>query len=75
MSRRRTCARIATILMDGQWHNARHIARRLRMSTAGITARLRDLRKREYGGHVIAVRRPERPGVYDYRMEAQGVRP
>lgn len=75
MSRRRTCARIAAILLDGQWHNARAIARRLRMSTAGITARLRDLRKREYGGWIIAVRRPERPGVYDYRMESQGVRP
>ena len=54
MSRRRTCAR--------------NIARRLRLSTAGITARLRDMRKAEFGGHIIAVRKPERPGVYDYRM-------
>lgn len=75
MSRRRTCARVATILRDGNWHNARAIARRLRMSTAGITARLRDLRHPEFGGHIIAVRKPERPGVYDYRMESQGVRP
>lgn len=68
MSRRRTCARVARILSDGCWHNARLIARRLRMSTAGITARLRDLRKAEYGGHIILTRPPDRPGVYDYRM-------
>lgn len=74
MSRRRTCARISAILRDGRWHNARNLARRLRLSTAGVTARLRDMRKTEFGGHIIAVRRPERPGVYDYRMESQGVR-
>lgn len=68
MSRRRTCARIARILADGQWRNARAIARRLHLSTAGVTARLRDLRKDEFGGHVIQLRRPERPGVYDYRL-------
>jgi len=72
MSRRRTCARISAILLDGRWHNARAIARRLRMSTAGITARLRDLRKAEFGGHIILTRPPARPGVYDYRM-ARGV--
>lgn len=72
MIRRRTCARLAAILRDGNWHNARHIARRLRMSTAGTTARLRDLRKAEFGGFLILTRPPARPGVYDYRM-ARGV--
>lgn len=75
MSRRRTCARIAAILRDGNWRSARSIARRLRLSTAGTTARLRDLRKAEYGGHVIQVRRPARPGVFDYRMLAMGRNP
>jgi hypothetical protein len=68
MSRNRTVARVRRILADGQWHNARQIARRMRMSTAGITARIRDLRKAAHGCSRIEVRRPSKPGVYDYRM-------
>ncbi len=40
-----------------------------RMSDSSITARMRDLRKAKYGGHVIDCRK--RPGakVYEYRLQ------
>ena len=41
----------------GEWH-----------SDSAITARLRDLRKVEYGSHVIEKRRREGSKSYEYRL-------
>ena len=43
----------------GQWH-----------SDASISARLRELRREEYGHHVIIKRKREGTRSYEYRLEA-----
>ena len=43
----------------GVWH-----------SDSAITARLRDLRKAQYGAHVIIKRKREGSRSYEYRLEA-----
>ena len=43
----------------GAWH-----------SDASISARLRELRRPEYGGHVIVKRKREGSRSYEYRLEA-----
>lgn len=41
------------LMKDGRWRTLSEIAERVHGSEAGISARLRDLRKREYGGHAV----------------------
>lgn len=49
--------RIRNVLNDGRWHTGLEIARTVRGPNAqygpGIAAKIRDLRKLEYGGHKI----------------------
>lgn len=75
LMRRASTFAAGRLLGDGEWHNARTIATRLRLSTAGATARIRDLRKPEFGSRRILCRPSTLPGVWDYRMVVEGVRP
>ena len=67
--------RIRQILEDGEWHTGLSILRILGTSFGtGAMAKIRDLRKPEYGGHTIesrknvALSRAWNRQVWEYRM-------
>jgi hypothetical protein len=43
--------------------------RGIRVSDSTITARIRDLRKCEYGSHTISIRRRSGTRAYEYKLE------
>lgn len=63
--------RVFNIMSDGIWRTLAdiRIATCLVDSEAGISARLRDLRKKRFGGHTVERRRtaPE-SGLFEYRV-------
>jgi hypothetical protein len=62
------------ILADGQWIMPWEICEKLRYSwqlrasDSSVTARLRDLRKVEFGGHTIELRKRAGSRAYEYRL-------
>lgn len=62
--------RVRALMLDGQWRTLSAIAVAVQGSEAGVSARLRDLRRHEYGGYVIDRRRVGDPrrGLFHYRM-------
>jgi hypothetical protein len=67
----RPLRRVLSALSDCQWHNLRTVARRCGLSTAGCSARIRDLRKSPFR-LIVAVRPGKRAGPYDYRATDAG---
>jgi hypothetical protein len=66
-------ARVLAIISDGQWVMPWEICERLRragcfVSDSSVTARLRDLRKDEFGKHAIELRKREGSRAYEYRL-------
>ena len=62
---------VLTIVHDHEWHTIDELVGRCGGTHASISARLRDMRKPKFGGHVVLSRRkggPER-GVWEYRLE------
>jgi hypothetical protein len=62
---------IRGLVSDGQWHTPDEITAATGYhQTAGITARIRDLRKPKFGGHTVECRRVGNPrnGVWEYRL-------
>lgn len=65
---------IRDFLSSGCWYTIDEIVRMTSYAPQSVSARLRDLRKPEFGGHTIS-RRPVPDGVfkgktYEYRMVA-----
>ena len=60
---------VALQLAD-QWLTLRELAHRAEAPEASVAARLRDLRKDQFGGYVIDRRRRGEPrrGLWEYRM-------
>jgi hypothetical protein len=60
-------------MRDGQWRTLGEISEAKGFPQASISARLRDLRKPKFGGHVVSRRhRGEASlGLYEYRLEVQ----
>jgi hypothetical protein len=64
----------SVLLSDGEWLTPSQIQRGILNRTgemhsdSSITARIRDLRKPEYGGHVIEKRIREGSRAYEYRL-------
>ena len=64
------------VLQDGKWWTLDQIRESIRFhhgkvySEAGVSARLRDLRKAKFGGHTIEHRRiePAVRGLWEYRL-------
>lgn len=59
------------IMRDGEWHTLAWIRDKVgKGSEASISARLRDLRKKRFGGHEIERRRKGSfdAGLFEYRM-------
>lgn len=59
--------RVKALLLDGKWHTLTYLAAKVGGTTAGVSARVRDLRKPKHGGFII-YRRLLDPGVYEYRL-------
>ena len=62
---------VLLILKRGEWYSAEELQKELKRwdikaGTAGITARIRDLRKKKFGGHKIPHKRIK--GVDRYRL-------
>lgn len=67
----RLSSQLATVKMlmeDGEWRTLDDIAFMVAGSIAGISARLRDLRKPRYGSHMVERRRCQHPGLFEYRL-------
>jgi hypothetical protein len=61
--------RVRSIMVDHKWRSLRAIAAATGGSEAGCSARLRDLRKEQFGGYVVERRRVSGlPGVWQYRV-------
>ncbi len=64
-------AAVKTIMLDGHWHQLAEILERIgHGSEAGVSARIRDLRKTKFGGHTVERRRvkPAVRGLHEYRL-------
>lgn len=56
------------VIADGEWHALAKIARQTRIGSAVASARLRDLRKPDFGGMTINRRRTPL-GAYEYQLQ------
>lgn len=69
--------RVLCIMQDNCWHTLAEIAERVsyppydRSSEAGVSARLRDLRKARFGGYIVQRRRAQESGLFEYRLFRQ----
>lgn len=66
--------RVHGLMLDGQWRTLGEIAEAIsyppydQASEAGVSARLRDLRKPRFGGYEVERRRRHGAGLYEYRL-------
>jgi hypothetical protein len=61
-------ARVKAAMADGHWHTLPWLATTVQGSEAGVSARLRDLRKPKFGGTPEDVkRRRVSDGLFEYR--------
>ncbi len=60
--------RVRDLMIDGQWRTLAQIASNVGGSEAGISARLRDLRKPRNGGYTVE-RKYAGEGLFEYRLE------
>lgn len=62
--------RVYRLMYDHRWRTLAEIQKEVGGSEAGVSARLRDLRKEKFGGHVIEKRRKGegKRGLWSYRM-------
>ena len=58
---------VLAIMQDGQWHNITELAQATGASEAGISARIRDLRKSRYGSNNIE-KKHIIDGFWEYRL-------
>lgn len=60
--------------MGSDWHTLREVEEWTGDTTASISARLRDFRKPEFGGHAVERRRrgDETKGIHEYRILGPG---
>ena len=59
-TRERQISAVWWIMKDGAWHTLPQIARKVNCPMQSVSARLRDMRKKRYGSHII-----EREYLYD----------
>ena len=68
-------AAVKAIMLDGRWHRLAEILAHIgHGSEAGVSARIRDLRKTKFGGHTVERRRvkPIVRGLHEYRLVVPG---
>ena len=62
--------RVRALMSDGQWRTLRQIAEAVGGSEAGVSARLRDLKKKKFGGLTVD-KVHAAGGVWVYRVVGQ----
>lgn len=64
--------RVGHIVADGKWHTLRELSSRTGDPEASVSARLRDLRKRKFGGFTVERERlpgkDGKSGLWRYRL-------
>ena len=55
------------LMRDGRWRTLEQISRRVCCPEASVSARLRDFRKKKFGGHTVE-RAYVRRGLFKYRV-------
>lgn len=61
--------RVFDLMADGNWRTLADIANVVPGKETALSARLRDLRRPEHGGHTVEHRRVDgMPGVWEYRV-------
>ena len=62
--------RVRAVMVDGEWRTLYELATLVGAPEASVSARLRDLRKRRFGSHVVERRRRGAPahGLFEYRL-------
>jgi len=63
-------SRVRRLMRDGEWRTLTDIQQAVGGSEAGISARLRDLRKTRHGSHAVEKKRvgDYRSGLHAYRL-------
>src|SRR5512133_1640830 len=64
----RQADRVRELMSDGAWWTLAALAERVGASEAGVSARVRDLRKPRFGGYVVE--RKREGSLFSYRMVA-----
>jgi hypothetical protein len=65
----RQLAKVAAFMADGRPHTLAELAEAAECSEASASARVRDLRKARFGGHVVERKRVG-TGLWSYRLVA-----
>lgn len=61
--------KVRAFMSDGCWHTLAEIAEAVEAPEASVSARLRDLRKKKFGGHTVERERIEGGnGLWRYRV-------
>ena len=60
--------RVMLAIKDGQWKTLEEVSEITGDTTPSISARLRDLRKPQFGGHTI-LRRKVNANLFEYKIE------
>jgi hypothetical protein len=62
--------RVFTLMRDGLWRTLGEISEGTGDPEASVSARLRDFRKKKFGGHTVESRRrgPASDGLWEYRL-------
>lgn len=65
--------RVMGTMEDGRWRTLAELSAATGDPEASVSARLRDLRKRKFGGRVVEARRRGDPtrGAWEYRLAAE----
>lgn len=61
--------RVKALLLDGKWRGLAELAASVNGSEAGVSARIRDLRKQRFGAWTIERRRVD-GGYFEYRLKS-----
>jgi len=66
---RKQLAKVRAIMSDGQWRTLKQLAAAAEAPEASVSARLRDLRKKKFGGFTVDRQRvPNGNGLHRYRL-------
>jgi hypothetical protein len=59
--------KVYAVMRDGQWHSLDGLAQQAGGTVASVSARIRDLRKKQYGARVVE-RKHIKEGLFLYRL-------